>query len=358
MAKVPDYNLALIPQEVADLLDELKFNWNFGKYQIPILTDAPNFIGRLGETVIYAQANTWALMVCSSDQTPTWVTVSAFQQAVPYSGIIQTPVDSTYPTTGRLGEMRFFATAGSWALMVCTTDASTNWVSVSNFEPSVPFSGREHIPIVSAYPAYNGRLGEMVLYAKANTWALLACTSDDTAEWSAVSTFFQGTTDYGKKQLPVEAVYPLATGRLGETKFYAAANTWALLACTSDGTANWAAVSTFRQDKTQYGLQQMPITAVYPASGRVGEMKLYSANNTWSLLTCVSDQTDSWVSIQNFFPRVADGGKHVIPVVAVLPSGIGNLGELQVYTAANTWALFMCTSDRTSRWVAVSNFFS
>ena len=359
MAKIPDYNLALIPQEVADLLDELKFNWNFGKYQLPIVTTAPDWRARLGETAIYASANTWALMVCSSDETTEWVTISAFQQAVPYSGIVQTPVDSTYPTAGRLGEMRFFASAGSWALMVNTTDGSTNWVSVSNFEDSVAFSGREHIPIVSDYPAYNGRLGEMVLYAKANTWALLACTSDNTTEWSSVSTFFQGATDYAKKQLPVEAVYPLAAGKLGETRLYAAANTWALLACTSDGTTNWAAVSTFRPDSTQYGLTQMPVVAAYPVgSGRLGEMKLYSANNTWSLLTCVSDQTTTWVAMSNFFPSVEHSGRKVIPVVSVLPSGIGNLGELQVYTAANTWALMMCTSDRTTRWVAVSNFFS
>jgi len=78
MAKVSDYSLALIPPEVADLLDDLKNSWNFGKYQIPVISTIPSWIGRLGETVIYAQSNTWALLVCTSDQTTRWVTMSNF----------------------------------------------------------------------------------------------------------------------------------------------------------------------------------------------------------------------------------------------------------------------------------------
>lgn len=76
--KLADYSLALIPQEVADLLDESKQAWNFGKYQMPVVTTYPLWIGRLGETVIYAQANTWALMICSSDQTTRWVAIANF----------------------------------------------------------------------------------------------------------------------------------------------------------------------------------------------------------------------------------------------------------------------------------------
>jgi len=78
LAKITDYSLALMPQEVADLLDDVKQNWNFGKYQIPVVSTYPLWKGRLGETVVYAQAATWALMICSSDQTTRWVAVANF----------------------------------------------------------------------------------------------------------------------------------------------------------------------------------------------------------------------------------------------------------------------------------------
>lgn len=78
MGKITDYSLALMPQEVADLLDDLRSNWNFGKYQMPVVTTYPLWVGRLGETVVYAQAVTWALMMCTSDQTTRWVTMSNF----------------------------------------------------------------------------------------------------------------------------------------------------------------------------------------------------------------------------------------------------------------------------------------
>jgi len=77
-AKLTDYSLALMPQEVADLLDEIKNNWNFGKYQIPVVSVFPSWIGRMGETVILAGANTWALLTCTSDKTSRWVTMSNF----------------------------------------------------------------------------------------------------------------------------------------------------------------------------------------------------------------------------------------------------------------------------------------
>ena len=77
-AKIVDYSLALMPPEVADLLSELRQNWNFGKYQIPVVTTFPIWTGRTGETVIFAQSNTWALLVCTSDETVRWVTMSNF----------------------------------------------------------------------------------------------------------------------------------------------------------------------------------------------------------------------------------------------------------------------------------------
>lgn len=78
MSKVGDYSLALLPQEVADLLDELRQQWNFGKYQIPVVSTLPSWTGRLGEMAVYAQATTWSLMMCTSDQTTRWAAMSLF----------------------------------------------------------------------------------------------------------------------------------------------------------------------------------------------------------------------------------------------------------------------------------------
>ena len=78
MSKLQDYSLALLPQEVADLLDDIRQNWNFGKYQMPVVSTLPNWTGRLGETAVFASAVTWALMMCTSDQTTRWIAVSNF----------------------------------------------------------------------------------------------------------------------------------------------------------------------------------------------------------------------------------------------------------------------------------------
>ena len=78
MAKLDDYSLAQLPQESQDLLDDMRRNWNFGKYQQPVVTSEPGWVGRMGETVVYAAANTWAIFVCTSDQTARWVAFSNF----------------------------------------------------------------------------------------------------------------------------------------------------------------------------------------------------------------------------------------------------------------------------------------
>lgn len=78
MGKISDYSLALLPPEAAEQLDDMKQNWNFGKYQIPVVSTYPLWVGRLGETVIYAQSNTWSLMTCTSDQTTRWVAMANF----------------------------------------------------------------------------------------------------------------------------------------------------------------------------------------------------------------------------------------------------------------------------------------
>lgn len=78
MAKIPDYSLALIPQETADLLDDIRTNWNFGKYQLPVVTALPSWIGRLGEMAVFADATTWALCICTSDQSTRWAECALF----------------------------------------------------------------------------------------------------------------------------------------------------------------------------------------------------------------------------------------------------------------------------------------
>jgi len=78
VAKITDYSTATLPQEAQDLLDDLRSNWNYGKYQMPIVTSLPGWIGRMGETVLYAKANTWSMMVCTSDKTTRWVAFSNF----------------------------------------------------------------------------------------------------------------------------------------------------------------------------------------------------------------------------------------------------------------------------------------
>ena len=78
MAKISDYSLALLPQDAADLLDDIRTNWNFGKYQVPVVSTLPNWTGRLGEMAVFAQAVTWALMMCTSDQTTRWAAMANF----------------------------------------------------------------------------------------------------------------------------------------------------------------------------------------------------------------------------------------------------------------------------------------
>ena len=78
MAKISDYSLALLPQEVADLLDDLRTNWNYGKYQVPVVSTVPNWTGRIGELSIFAGGDTWALMSCTSDQTTRWAAMANF----------------------------------------------------------------------------------------------------------------------------------------------------------------------------------------------------------------------------------------------------------------------------------------
>jgi len=78
MSKLSEYSLATLPQEVADLMDDTRNVINFGKYQIPVVGSLPNWVGRLGEFAVYAEATTWSLMMCTSDQTTRWAAMALF----------------------------------------------------------------------------------------------------------------------------------------------------------------------------------------------------------------------------------------------------------------------------------------
>ena len=73
LGKVSDYSTALLPQEVIDLLDDVKTVLNFGKYQFPVITtgSGPTWTGRQGEQVLQIVGNTLRLYVCISDQSST-----------------------------------------------------------------------------------------------------------------------------------------------------------------------------------------------------------------------------------------------------------------------------------------------
>jgi hypothetical protein len=75
MAKVSDYSTALLPQEVIDLLDDVKTILNFGKYQFAVISNGsgPSWTGRQGEQVLMIGGGTNRLYVCTSDlSTTSW----------------------------------------------------------------------------------------------------------------------------------------------------------------------------------------------------------------------------------------------------------------------------------------------
>jgi hypothetical protein len=75
--KIGDYNTAFLPLEVIDMLNDIQTVLNFGKYQRAVVTDPPTWVGRQGEEV-YVAANTWALYVCTSDQSTRWALAGTF----------------------------------------------------------------------------------------------------------------------------------------------------------------------------------------------------------------------------------------------------------------------------------------
>ena len=77
--KVNDYNLALLPQEAVDMLQDIQTLLNLGKYQKPIVSTPPSWIGRQGEEAYMITGATGRLYVCTSDQSSTsWSIVSTF----------------------------------------------------------------------------------------------------------------------------------------------------------------------------------------------------------------------------------------------------------------------------------------
>ena len=52
MGKLGDYNFTSDIQ-LQDFKDELRNLWNFGKYQVPVVTTPPSWAGQKGEEVLY-----------------------------------------------------------------------------------------------------------------------------------------------------------------------------------------------------------------------------------------------------------------------------------------------------------------
>ena len=60
MAKIDDFELSNV--ELNAFKDQVRDIWNFGKYQIPIVTSPPSWSARPGEFVLYQPASggtTW-----------------------------------------------------------------------------------------------------------------------------------------------------------------------------------------------------------------------------------------------------------------------------------------------------------
>lgn len=66
--KVNDYSLAFLPLEAIDALDDIKTILNYGKYQYPVVTTIPSWVGRQGESALFIASGTIRLYVCTSDQ--------------------------------------------------------------------------------------------------------------------------------------------------------------------------------------------------------------------------------------------------------------------------------------------------
>lgn len=55
--KIPPYSLGSISTEVENFRDSVTTVWNYGKYQIPVVTSLPNWNSNPGETVLFRPAS-------------------------------------------------------------------------------------------------------------------------------------------------------------------------------------------------------------------------------------------------------------------------------------------------------------
>ena len=53
MAKIEPYNLANVSMELENFRDSMSILWNNGKYQIPIVSTAPDWVANNGEFVLF-----------------------------------------------------------------------------------------------------------------------------------------------------------------------------------------------------------------------------------------------------------------------------------------------------------------
>lgn len=57
MTKIPPFALSNLSNEAENFRDSVTTAWNYGKYQIPIVTSVPNWAANPGECVLFTPAS-------------------------------------------------------------------------------------------------------------------------------------------------------------------------------------------------------------------------------------------------------------------------------------------------------------
>ena len=78
MSKIDDVELRGSSQELIDFKDKVLEILNFGKYQNPVVSSVPTWIGRRGEIVIYVNGTDGRLYVSAVDSSTTWTQMLSF----------------------------------------------------------------------------------------------------------------------------------------------------------------------------------------------------------------------------------------------------------------------------------------
>lgn len=76
-SKIGDYDDKNVDQNQRDFNDDVKRILNFGKYQMQIVTSPPTWNARRGEFALVL-ATSGTLMVCTTDNSTTWRSITSF----------------------------------------------------------------------------------------------------------------------------------------------------------------------------------------------------------------------------------------------------------------------------------------